>query len=793
MNAIFLRVIELSVAAACIVVVILALRLLLRNKAPKWVMCALWGLVAVRLIFPFTIESVLSMQPDIDDITSSVTATAPPQNPVGNSSTVEGNTEHPGVQMPVNPGNSTVIQPGNSTVTQPGNNTVTQPGNNSVIQPGNSNVTVNPGADEIVGHSMDWLSILSMVWLVGVGVMAAYAIGSVLALRLRLGTSTPLEKGIRQNDSMDSPFVFGVFRPMIYLPYSLSPEDREFVVAHERAHIRRGDHLWKPLGFLLLSIHWFNPLLWVAYVLLCRDIEAACDEKVISQYTKEERQAYSVALFNCSYKRKTIAACPVAFGEVGVKNRIKGVMNYKKPSFWIIIVALLAGIAIAITFLTSPPAVTGAEPSSTPTASPTATPTATPNSTATPRPTATPTPVSYDVPQLDMSVYVEEDGYVHVSLKNVDNSKGDRVFANGAFEIKRLVNGVWVPIDPSYVYVDNWVFEYTDFTGFNVPIKLLLPERFVDGETYQVSLALTTDRNPSKGQKFTKSAEFVYEAYEKNYGWTEHYPKPLEEIKLYCSEDAIIDGGFVVWDGKVWSDGYNHYEMLLSWIRQGISCVMRFTTITTEPYKFTPRDFVFDGTKYTIRTLVDMENGTVESKDYKYLILFDGPKETPDAEYDYYERYVLTNSADVTWEQIYRGEYTDYFVLCETLTSYPSNLKLNQGISKITLEYKGELISQIDDPDTCKLIYDIFSKAVAHDMQSVCSCTWYTADTDLVMTLWYEDGATVVINPIRKYDVIVIGDNHYAYTDKYLLTYYVSSSHVNKTLLNCFGLEAWPE
>ncbi len=776
MNAIFLKVIELSIAAACIVVVILALRLLLRRRAPKWVMCALWILVAVRLVFPFTIESVLSMQPDIDDIKTSITDTLPSQNAVGS-----------GGQGVAKPGsNATIIQPGSSsTVTKPDNNaTVIQPGDSTLVDPEVEH-DVNPD------NSIDWLNVATMVWVVGMCAMVGYAIGSVLVLRMSLTESTLMEKGIRQNGSVDSPFVLGIFKPTIYLPYSLSQRDRDFVIAHERTHISRGDHLWKPFGYLLLSFHWFNPLLWVAYVILCRDIEAACDEKVISQYTKEERQAYSLTLLNCSCKRKRITACPVAFGEVGVKERIKGVMNYKKPSFWIVVVAILAAIAVAVTFLTSPPKGSEEVPSPTPTASPTATPTATPKPTATPTPV--PTPVSYDVPQLDMSVYVEEDGYVHVSLKNVDYSKGDRVFANGSFEIRRLVNGVWVQIDPSYVYVDNWVFEYTDFTGFNVPIKLLMPERFVDGETYQVSLALTTDRNPSKGQKFTKSAEFVYEAYEKNYGWTEHYPKPLEEIKVYYSEEAIIDGGFVVRDGEVWSDGYNHYEMLLSWIRQGISCVMRFTTITHEPYKLTPRDFVFDGTKYTIRTLVDMENGTVESKDYKYLILFDGPKETPDADYDYYERYVLTNSADVTWEQIYRGEYTDYFVLFETLTSYPSNLKLNQGISKITLEYKGELISQIDDPDTCKLIYDIFSKAKAHDMQSVCSCTWYTADTDLVMTLWYEDGTTVVINPIREYDVIVIGDNHYAYTDKYLLTYYVTSDRVNKTLLNCFGLEAWPE
>ena len=428
MNAVFLKVLQLSFAAACIVVVILALRLFLR-RAPKWIMCCLWLLVAVRLVFPFTIESVLSMQPDIDNITSSVTATTPPQNLSNNSPAVGENVEQPNVQSPVNPGNSTVIQPGNSTV----------------IQPGNSNVTVNPGAEGIVEQSVDWMSILSVVWLVGMGVMAAYAIGSILVLRLRLSASAPLEKGIRQNHSVDSPFVLGVFRPTIYLPYFLSPEDREFVVAHERAHISRGDHLWKPFGFVLLAIHWFNPLLWVAYVMLCRDIEAACDEKVIRQYTKEERQAYSLALLNCSYNRRSISACPVAFGEVGVKNRIKGVMNYKKPSFWIVIVALLAGIAVAVTFLTSPPEGKEDEPSPSPSASPTATPTHTP----------APEVINYEIPPIKMDVVTMEKDRVQVNFSLAEKFDGARVFTNGPFEIKRLVDGTWETIDSPLVNVDG--------------------------------------------------------------------------------------------------------------------------------------------------------------------------------------------------------------------------------------------------------------------------------------------------------------------------------------------------
>ena len=326
MNAVFLKVVELSLAAACLVVAILVLRLLLRRKAPRWVMCALWVLVAIRLVCPFTIESVLSMQPDIEDIASSITETLPSQNTDVNGNQGSSNTGN----------NATIIKPGSSSgATNPDNNSTT-------VKPGDSTM-VNPEVEHEVNpdNSIDWLNVFTMVWVVGMCVMVGYAIGTVLVLRMSLTESTVMAKGIRQNGSMDSPFVLGVFRPTIYLPYSLSREDRDFVIAHERTHIRRGDNLWKPLGFVLLAIHWFNPLLWVAYVILCRDIEAACDEKVISQYSKEERQAYSLALLNCSCKRKRISACPVAFGEVGVKERIKSVMNYKKSSLWIVIIAVL--------------------------------------------------------------------------------------------------------------------------------------------------------------------------------------------------------------------------------------------------------------------------------------------------------------------------------------------------------------------------------------------------------------------------------------------------------------------
>ena len=128
----------------------------------------------------------------------------------------------------------------------------------------------------------------------------------------------------------------------------------DYVTAHERAHIRRKDHIWKPLGFLLLSLHWFNPLVWLGYELLCRDIELACDEKVVKELASGQQTDYAQALLNCSVNRRKIRACPLAFGEAGVKIRVKSVLRYEKPGFWLVLVAILVGIATAVCFLTDP-------------------------------------------------------------------------------------------------------------------------------------------------------------------------------------------------------------------------------------------------------------------------------------------------------------------------------------------------------------------------------------------------------------------------------------------------------
>ena len=312
MEAVFLKLVNLSISAGWLVLAVLVLRLVFR-KAPRWTFCLLWALVALRLVCPFSLESALSLIPSAQTLPPEILYTATPQI----------NSGIPAINSAVNPvlGQSMAPAPGAS---------------------------ANP--------TQVWSFILSCIWMAGMAAMVLYALLSYWRLRRQLATATLLWENIKQSEYVDSPFVLGLFRPVIYLPYGMEEGDRAYVVAHERAHIRRKDHWWKPLGFLLLSVYWFNPLLWLAYVLLCRDIEGACDEKVIRKMGLEDRRGYSTALLNCSVHRRSIAACPLAFGEVGVKERVKSVMNYKKPAFWLVVAALAACGAAAVCFLTNPPA-----------------------------------------------------------------------------------------------------------------------------------------------------------------------------------------------------------------------------------------------------------------------------------------------------------------------------------------------------------------------------------------------------------------------------------------------------
>ena len=319
MEGLFRHVLERSVTVCWLILAVIMVRFLLK-KAPKWIRGILWGMVALRLVIPFSLESVFSLLPE---------------KGVVEQVWVEE------VRLPSEP----LVEKWN-------------PGKEPVVVPPIGDFDASLVQEEVtMTKGVNLISVLTIVWLAGMLLLLLYCVLSFGKLRRRVAEAIIYRKEkpcIYESEKVDSPFVLGLIKPCIYLPFGMREADRQCVIAHEEAHISRGDHLFKPLGFLILAVYWFHPLVWLAYILLCRDIELACDEKVIARMAVADKKAYTKALLECSRPQRIISACPLAFGEVGVKKRIMNVLNYKKPAFWIIILSIVACVVVGVCFLTEP-------------------------------------------------------------------------------------------------------------------------------------------------------------------------------------------------------------------------------------------------------------------------------------------------------------------------------------------------------------------------------------------------------------------------------------------------------
>ena len=317
MAAVFLKLLNLSISASWLVLAVLVLRLV-SKRSPKWMNVLLWGMVALRLMLPFSIESALSLIPSAETLSPEVVRFDP-------APTITSGVEF--IDNAVNPSLS------ESFAAAP-------------------LASVNP--------LYVWTYLAGWVWLIGLGAMLLYALVSYLRLRRRVSVSLCVRENIYLCDAISSPFILGVVKPRIYLPSGLDEVQRQNVLSHERAHLARRDHWWKPLGFALLAVYWFNPVLWLAYALLCRDIELACDERVIRTMDESAVKTYSTVLLACSIPRKAVITCPLAFGEVGVKERVRNALHYKKPVFWVVAASVAVCVVVAVCFLTDPPTDTDA-------------------------------------------------------------------------------------------------------------------------------------------------------------------------------------------------------------------------------------------------------------------------------------------------------------------------------------------------------------------------------------------------------------------------------------------------
>ena len=311
MAAVFLKLLNLSISASWLVLVVLVLRFVWK-RSPKWMNVLLWGIVALRLVLPFSIESALSLIPSAETVSPAVVQFDPAPTITSGVSVID----------------------------------------NAVDPSLSEHFSAVPTAS--VNPLYVWTEIAGWVWLIGLGAMLLYALVSYLRLRRRVSVSLPVQDHIYLCDAISSPFILGVVKPHIYLPSGLDEVQRQNVLAHEQAHLARRDHWWKPLGFALLAVYWFDPVLWLAYTLLCRDIELACDERVIRTMDESAVKTYSTVLLACSMPRKAVITCPLAFGEVGVKERVRNALHYKKPAFWVVAASVAVCVVVAVCFLTDP-------------------------------------------------------------------------------------------------------------------------------------------------------------------------------------------------------------------------------------------------------------------------------------------------------------------------------------------------------------------------------------------------------------------------------------------------------
>ena len=315
-DIIFIQLYNMSVSAGWLILAVIVLRLFMR-KAPRWICCVLWAMVAVRLVCPVSLESIFSLVPSAETI--SYEREIMPEITSG----------VPFVDNTLNP----MIE---STINGPLDHHIQD--------------AITPPASPLIS----WIHLAGIVWAAGFAVLLTIAFLGYLRVRRMLREAVLWQDNIWFCDQVKSPFILGIFKPGIYLPSNIGQEQIGYVLAHEQAHLRRRDHLWKVLGYLLRAVYWFHPLVWVAFILLCRDIEVACDEKVIRNLDMGERKAYSRALLSCSQQRRMVIAYPLAFGEVGVKDRVRSVLRYKKPAFWAAGAAIAACVVVAVCFLTNP-------------------------------------------------------------------------------------------------------------------------------------------------------------------------------------------------------------------------------------------------------------------------------------------------------------------------------------------------------------------------------------------------------------------------------------------------------
>ena len=841
MSEFFLKVLNLSISATWLVLAILAARLLLK-KAPKWVSVLLWGLVALRLVVPFSLESTFSLIPSTEVIGPEIMIDATPEIHTGIES----------LNRVINPIITETFAPNPATSANP----------LQILIP-----------------------VAAVIWCIGMVLMLGYTLLSYWRLRWKLRTAILLRGNVYHSDQIPTPFVLGIFRPRIYLPTHTDPQDIPNVIAHERSHIRRHDHWWKPLGFTLLSVHWFNPAMWIAYILLCRDIELACDEKVVKEMPPAQRADYSQSLLNCSITHRSISACPLAFGEVGVKQRVRNVLSYKKPAFWVLLLCILLCTALAATFLTDPKQpletlvgktfrltdVVYADPRyssiyvienednayaitkditlmatnendsqniwnklgqlevielternfddlffdiSNP--SPASIRKHTVHSFRTTHNSGFDTRLYYflqlddgtlylahgyenedytlirwlfrleSVPELDqlpdwgISAVAEDVTPIGATFRFVMENVTEGEFIYGDdYCLQRLENGIWVDLEP----LQEPVFFTIGYTlGPNHAYYHEWDDIYgtLPIGHYRFGKTVTRQLSPSKNQSLTVWAEF-------DLPQPDTGPIPLENIPAnYTLEQAEIDGCVVFVEGDI-RFGQDIWDLFVDAAQQGRTAFVRLVERHSDTTFVS--DLSYDG---NIFTLTSIQNGQPYTQRYSYLRYFTGgPEEFPGAEHDIWNSYVLTNNTSATRKELYdsllssqAGVAIDFTPVYSDYIFFPDHPTLLDSYEKITLELEGQILMTITDIPTMTVLRDLIIEAEALGYEP----KTYSLGLDLVFA--DENGNTKTVSLDIENDLCVVDGLFYDYGPGYTD---VGSIDGRPMLWEALGLTDWPQ
>ena len=622
----FPEMLDLNLTASIVILFVICVRQFLKG-APKIFSYALWGIVLLRLLVPVSIESSVSVVPERTEF----------------SSMVDVNDVLPSIEW--EDARSREIREN------------TPPGQPMVL----------------TGTSVDPQVYLSFIWLAGMVFLTVRSLLSYLGLRKRVKVSIPFRKEIYIADDIDTPFVMGFLRPKIYLPGTLDPSEREYIIAHERHHIRRGDHIFKALAFLALTIHWFNPFVWAAFVLAGRDMEMSCDEAVIRKLGEDVRAEYAASLLNLATGQRLFAGTPLAFGEGDPTGRVRNLAKWKKPAFWVILICLIVCVILAVCLLTDP---------------------------------EMPFPTEFEqyfvtdkkVELLSGSTN-EISSKLHITLKSTSGPQ-------------RLTLELWYHrnSEEQWVKKEESVISTQGTCTFTVPSDSMFAVAATadGGKNGYATVALSAGQgivfdkfeHDLLTRSNTKSADEVASA------WTvpeeaEERIKSLEELpELYSAEQAMIDGCFVSEDGHA-RDNQEAFHSFAQNAASGIPGFIRlFNCHYGEDYQWNAMDLSYDGDQFILQ-------GS-DTYTFRYLKHFTGEKDRPDAAYDSYEYYVLTNDNTVTWEDIlnHRVDAEDHWTVYAEFTYRTKHPDLPDRPNYAILEFAGDGLITITDSDRLeKLVY----------------------------------------------------------------------------------------